>query len=446
MTFYHWLYDIAAQAQRTPFRAELAAALQRQYWDRDQLICWQLDKLNRLLDHARRTTSNYASLPASPLTSLADLPSLPLLSKDVLRTKAASLTSPFAARAAVRKTTGGSTGAPVTLRKSRDGIAVELATAWRGMSWVGVHPGDRQARFWGVPHSTFGRLRAKVTDSLTNRVRCSAFAFTDADLGAYYRALKKTRPTYCYGYPSMLREFSSFIERNGLAPISSVRAVVTTAEPLRDRDRSVIERVLHAKVANEYGCGEVGTIAHECEHGELHINADALIVELLSSNGVPASPGEQGQIVVTDLNNFATPLIRYELQDYGMLSDHVCGCGRTLPVLRNVTGREYDMLLGRDGRKFHGEFFLYLFEDMKKSGLSVDAFRLTQMSMEDFDLELVVKSEADARHVYHRFVDELKQKIGNDVNVTLFRRHIIERERSGKLRVIRREKGFGEED
>lgn len=435
------IYEFAAAVQRTPFRKELAAAHQRQYWSSAQIEQWQLTHLNELIHHAAQHVPAHAHLTGLQIRAITDIQALPFLTKDRLRHDLGNLTAQKSLRSSVRKITGGSTGAPVTLAKSRRGMSFELAATWRGMSWAGIRPGDVQARFWGVPHTRSARLKALLVDAAASRIRCSAFSFTNEDLDRYHRLLQKRKPAYCYGYVSMLREYAKHILDRGYAPPPSLRAVITTAEPLSPSDRTLLRAAFAVPVYDEYGCGEVGTIAHECSEGSLHINTDNVIVEILRDDGTLCAPGEEGNIVVTDLHNFATPLIRYALADSATFAKGECKCQIMLPALRTVQGRSYDVLINRRGERFHGEFFLYIFEDMKRSGVSINAFRITQRGECNIELEIAGTQAEVAKYIGKTFSDKMKQRFDEQVNVTTMLVDEIAREQSGKRRLIRRMSG-----
>ena len=132
-----------------------------QWWTPEKLRAEQ----ERLLDEVVRfalSTRYYGRLareagidPAR--AGAADLTRLPLLTKDDLVAHAADMT-PFRLPGTTSwKTTGGSTGVAVRLRKDRAATAAEQAATWRSYRWYGIEPGDRQARFWGI---AFSRRRA----------------------------------------------------------------------------------------------------------------------------------------------------------------------------------------------------------------------------------------------------------------------------------------------
>ena len=440
MKLHRMIYYAAACLQGTPLRQELAAAQERQYWSQDKLEDWQLSKLNQLLRHAKQNTDLYAGLPSGPLHSLSDLNELPFLTKSDLRNDSARLVAEGWERSAITKITSGSTGAPVKLLRSRHAISVELSTTWRAMAWAGIEPGDRQSRFWGVPEGLVPRAKARLTDTVTNRFRYSAFGFDPDSLQRFHRLMLRKKPKYCYGYVSMLRAVAEYLDGNGLQPPSSVKAVIPTAEPLSTRDRTLFESAFQAPVFNEYGCGELGTIAHECEHGSLHVNCDSLIVEVIPAPSSSNRTSNVGEVVVTDLFNYAQPLIRYRLSDLASLETENCACGRTLPLMGEVAGRECDIFQNKHGRFFHTEFFSYIFEDLQiQLGVSVNGLRLTQHSPDHLTLEVADPSEDFVNQVKEYVHDRLQRSFSDTVTLDVQLVDHIAREPSGKLRLARRD-------
>ncbi len=409
-----------------------------QYWSRQQLEQHQLEKLNKLLAHAREHVPYYRNILPPSLSRLNELSSLPLLEKAAIREQFSSFLSDRQPLLHRDKTTGGSTGAPVTVRKDSRSMAHELAATWRGYEWAGIDVGDRQARFWGVPMEKSQRLRARLIDLVTNRRRVSAFNFSDAALESYTNELEKFQPKYFYGYVSMLREFAEFVRLRAYSARLRPQAVITTSEVLTESDRHLLAEVFQCRVFNEYGCGELGTIAHECEHGRLHLSAENMIVEIVGPDGAPVPAGQPGEIVVTELNNFSMPLIRYRMRDFGVLSNEACPCGRTLPVLGGIHGREYDILQNTRGDRFHGEFFLYMVEDLKRDGCAIRGVQFVQPAVDRLTIRLVV-DEQGFKHAVEILTKQIKDRFDDGVLLAFERVNEILRESSGKLRVIKRD-------
>src|SRR5690606_21349580 len=191
-----------------------------------------------------------------------------------------------------------------------------------------------------------------------------------------------------YGYVSAIQAFVRFVTDTDRKLPSSLKCIITTSELLDSISREFLESRSGLRVYNEYGCGEVGSIAHECESGRLHVMSDNVVLECVPSES--KLPDGLGELLVTDLHNTAMPLIRYKLGDLGRLSDGNCDCGRPYPVLDKIVGRAYDIIVGIDGRKYHPESILYVFEDLARSGFSLPPFQATQHQ----DGELTIRFQA----------------------------------------------------
>ena len=329
-----------------------------------------------------------------------------------------------------KKTTGGSTGEPVTIFKTNFSFARELAATWRGYSWAGIDIGHCQGRFWGVPLNMKGRVRANVIDFITNRKRISAFAFKLDDFPRYTEILRKYNPIYFYGYVSMIKEYAEYFKKRKERPPFNLKCIITTSEVLSNKTREIIENVFQTKVFNEYGCGELGTIAHECEAGSLHLSAENLITEVIDPNkdGI-------GELVITELNNKAFPLIRYKVGDFGKIINSGCTCGKTLPILQNIYGRAYDLIKNKNGEIYHPEFFMYILEAAKDANLGIGAYQIVQEDYDKFLIKIVPENN------YSKKTEEFiisKIRVGFDVN-TLVKFDLIDqikRTPSGKMQII----------
>lgn len=367
-------------------------------------------------------------------SAVEQLARLPLLSKAQLQQNFLRLAvSPLPSRV-TRKTTGGSTGQAVTVLKDREALAREMAATWLAYGWFGVEIGDKSARFWGNPHTWQRRLRSAAVRIAVRRINFSAFAFNDTDLDRYYAKALAYRPAFLYGYVSMLEAFARRLKQMGIDGRNlGLKSVVTTSEVLGEPQRRLLSDVFGVPVQNEYGCGEVGPIAYDCERGSLHIVAENLVVELLLPDGSPAGPGEDGEVVVTDLANSAMPLIRYRVGDFASWGDE-CPCGRAWPVLKRVWGRAYDFVEAQDGRRYHGEYLMYIFEDLKDSMGGVPQFQVVQRTRESLDVSIVDPCGLDS--ATEAAVVEAFAARFPDMKVNVHVVAGITRTPSGKLRLI----------
>ncbi len=365
------------------------------------------------------------------INSLAEFGHIPTLTKQDIIEHYSLISSGMTNLRVTSKTTGGSSGHPVTILKNVTALARERAATWRAYAWAGVHIGDPQARFWGVPLSKTNRLKYRIIDLIANRIRLSAFDMGSLAMSLYYSRIQKFRPTYLYGYVSMIDAFSQYIKEEGLKLPDSVIAIITTSEVLSEKVRSRIQSNLSRRVFNEYGCGEVGSIAHECSSGSMHIMADNLIVEV----------EESGEIIVTDLHNYAMPLIRYRLNDFSEFSTKKCSCGCTFPILEKIYGRAYDLVKLPNGETMHPEIVMYVFEEFKDKFRGLRQFQFVQHDVDTASINLVVNNEFNKSVSENHFRDRLNEVLGTKLIFNFNYMDEIKRENSGKIRLVKCEVG-----
>jgi len=403
----------------------------------------QFNKLSRLLCHAVVHSPYYQKLfyehglHPSDIRQKKDLLKIPQLTKENLRNHQTMMVSKNKRYRFSKKITGGSTGQAVTILKDRKAMAYQDAAMWRSLRWHGIEIGDKQARFWGVPINSTTKRKYQCIDYLMNRVRFSAFNFSDESMRAFYEKIKRFKPKYFYGYVSLIREFAEFCSCNGLNDLD-IGAIVTTSEILDDRTRRFLCDTFKCPVINDYGCGEVGPIAYNCPEGGFHLMSDNLYIEIINANGKHAENGEIGEVVVTELNNFSLPLIRYNLKDLAEVSNEQCSCRRGLPLIKRIVGRVLDTLIASDGKKVHGEYFNYIAEEIKERELGLKQYQVTQKNINHIQLK-IVKGVNYSDSVQTYFEKKIKQRMGEGTTISFEFVDKIERERSGKLRLVKSE-------
>ncbi len=408
-----------------------------QWYKYEHLQEIQLQKLISQLRFVKDNIPYYSKVlkhvDPSSFKSFEDLQKIPILTKDILKQNIDNL-SYRNLKGSLKKTTGGSTGNPVTIFKSAQAMGAMYAAEWRGYEWAGIGIGNRQVRFWGIPHNKKDIRLTQLKDFIANRLRCSAFSFDEENLAEYYKVINHFKPKYFYGYVSMLEAFSKYLLDHNLKLKFQLKCVISTSEVLTAMHRKLFEKAFNCKVYNEYGCGELGTIAHECQNGSLHISAENMIVEIINGDKI-CKFGEIGDIVVTELNNRAMPLIRYNLKDLSYMNSH-CSCGRGLPILGDITGRAYDTIYNKEGKAFHGEYFMYIFEELQNQGVQVLSFQVVQLDYKNFIIKLVM-DERSRKKVENYIMLRVHNTYGSYAKFQFEYVTNIEREKSGKLRLIK---------
>ena len=406
-----------------------------QFWPSQQIEQFQLQKLQKLINQANNFVPFYKKDRLKNINDLKDIEQLAFLTKEMVKQNPDDFRSSNNKLFLSKKTTGGSTGEPLTILKTPFSMARELAANWRGYSWAGIQIGDRQARFWGIPLSKNDQFRAKLIDFIANRKRCQAFAFDDEVFREYTKKLCRFKPNYLHGYVSMLTEYADFLNSNSIPLPFDLKCIITTSEVLTEHYRNLLKNTFSTKIYNEYGSAELGVIAHECEYGSLHITSENLILEIVDGAKV-CEPGQAGEIVCTDLNNYAMPLIRYRTGDFAALSPKKCKCGRTLPVLEKLYGRAYDIIKNKNGKLFHGEYFMYIFEEAKRKHYGVKKFQVIQFNFDHFKIKLIPQNKKDIKNIEAFILNKIRKDFDPEANVDFEYVENIERAPSGKMRVI----------
>jgi phenylacetate-CoA ligase len=183
--------------------------------------------------------------------------------------------------------------------------------------------------------------------------------------------------------------------------------VRTIAAHLAPDVRARLTRQLGLPIEDNYSSQEAGIVALQCPHGELyHTMAESLVVEVLDANDRPCGEGEVGRVVFTDLHNFASPLLRYDIGDFAEVGGP-CPCGRTLPTLRRVLGRRRNLLMKADGSRFLPRVGFESFAAIAP----VQQYQVVQHALDEIELKLVT-AEALSAAQEGAFVAVLREALG----------------------------------
>ena len=186
-------------------------------------------------------------------------------------------------------------------------------------------------------------------------------------------------------YPSVLAALADHFAERGLN-VPALKYVHTIGEMLPDDVRAAAAARLGVHVWDTYSCEEVGNVAFDCpDGGGYHVMAESVVVEVLDDHDRSCPPGERGRVVVTDLHNLATPVVRYDLGDLAEVGEP-CPCGRGLPTIRRVLGRQRNLVRLPDGTRHWPVVGIHQMRDVAP----IRQFRFTQRSVEEIDVEMVV--------------------------------------------------------
>jgi len=311
--------------------------------------------------------------------------------------------------------TSGSTGTPLYLQLNSSCWGLRHAREMQVKEWHKIENGEKYALFWGQHWSKRAKIENVVRDFLLNRIRISAFCQSKNYLEESYKRIIKFKPSYLMGYPSAIFDFCSFLKSlNKDLKELNLKAVITTAEPLRDYQREVISEVCDCNVASQYGGAEQGFVACECEKGGFHVFSDTVWFE--DENGDTIG-GKFSEAIATDLQLYSMPLIRYRTGDEVVFSDKMCQCGRGYPLIEKVEGRCGEDIILPNGVKVNTNLPSYIFKNIAKDGL-IRRYRFVDKNDGFLYLYVVPTDRYDLKTEAFLF-KEIKKAFGEDIKVII---------------------------
>ncbi|MFC1678606.1 phenylacetate--CoA ligase family protein [Elusimicrobiota bacterium] len=406
---------------------------QSQWWSREQLEAYQAKKLRKLICHLYQNLPYYRHLMDSrhltpnDIRSVKDLNKLPILTKTDIRANFKDLLSnDFVKERTSLGRTGASTGEPLTFYRDAQSTDAAWGAFFGFAGWTGFVWGDRMAYFWRTPDSQkntgtwYQNLIDRLLFEYVSKMRYfDAFKMSEEYFQGYAADLRKWQPELIKAYPSALLYFADYCAKQRISDIRP-KAIITTAEPISMSERKALKDVFSCDVFDQYGFGEIFGVSFECEkHEGLHINQTHCVMEIVDEAGETIEGTKEGRIIVTDLDNFMMPFVRYDCGDIGSLKDKPCSCGRGLPMMNHVRGRVFGLIRGVNGNVVHGEFFSDILQDLGwYEAYGLLQFEVVQRTAEGFKCSFVC-STRPRQSAIDEFIEVCKAQFGEmriDVN------------------------------
>ena len=308
-------------------------------------------------------------------------------------------------------TTSGSTGEPVTVRKTAVTRLYWAACTirdhlWHGRNFAGglvvIRPAipDAEMENWGFPAAdVFATGRALAMPGTVG-------------VEEQVRRIDRFRPEHLLCFSSNLKALADIWMARPEGRPQSIRHLRTVGANLSPDLRASLTRQLGLPIEDNYSSQEGGIIALQCPQGDLyHTMAESLVVEVLRADDTPCAEGELGRVVITDLHNFASPIVRYDIGDYAEVGGP-CPCGRTLPTLRRVLGRRRNLFLKADGSRFLPRAGFESFAAIAP----VQQYQVVQHALDDIEFKLVTAEPLDAAQEA-AFIAVLREALGLDAAI-----------------------------
>jgi phenylacetate-CoA ligase len=371
----------------------------------------------------------YKEIDLSKIKSVDDIERLPILTKEIFKDNLNKIYT-IPSMKGIKLHTGGTTGTPIKVMIRRRDLQKRMAYLDAFKQEYGFLVNKRRcARFTGkniilnAPHNhVYWR-----NNYISKQRYYSTYHLTNTNMKYYVKNLNVFRPEAIDGFVSAIYRIAKYINDNHITLEFTPRAVFTTSETVLPIHREMIEKVFGCPLRDQYASNDGAPFIKQCRCGVYHENIDTGVFEhIKTSRGV--------KLIVTSFYSYGTPLIRYDIGDYILESENmVCPCEACHPIIAAIDGRTTDFLRTKTRGDISQVALSMLIAELPDC---FEQLQLIQESSQAIHVKVVMK-EASCIEEYHSLLNEkLSSYLGKDMEFTLEKVSCIEREKSGKFRMI----------
>ena len=343
-----------------------------------QKIQWS--KLKELLEFVYNSSvfyhNNFKSIGLTPqdIKTYEDFSKLPIVNKQILKKNYKEIiTKGSNEKDYYTSYTSGSTGEPFSflIDKKREDPSTGVAFMLN-MENIGIDPFEKMNKLMikAEPVNVIKDLNKPNKQTLVHRLKYKFFSETfgirstdikKENIKAIYSIIKKNNIEIIYGYSSNIFYLAKLLKTHNLEV--KLKYVILIAEGILKQQKDLIKNTFHCPVFMDYGASECMRMGFECnQHNGYHMDLYNYYFEYLDDNGKPVKTGDNANIIVTNLNNYIFPLIRYNVGDQGIISKEICTCGVNYPLVSQITGRQADIIKTPSGDELSLSNISVLFE------------------------------------------------------------------------------------
>lgn len=374
---------------------------------RKEIEEYQLERLKKIVHHSYDTVPYYRKLfdkhklKPEQIKTLSDLSKIPFLDKKTVLHNSEELKSTKKYKL-LEEFSGGSTGNRMVIYKDKRYHFLSKGVLMRDLFSSGVLPGKKSVWIAGDIYRNkppMKKIVHQIVDFVNRKLVFDTFKYSDDELEAWLKTKYNSfKPDYIFGFGGSLYEVAKLIKKRKLM-IHKPKKIISSSERLEKR--AFIENVFGCKVIDQYGSTEIPAIAIENNNYIMHSSDDFLIVEL----------GDNGEVILTSLESYGMPLLRYKIGDVGFKN----GKGEKksdypFSHFNVLIGRTYELMLNKKGERISGGLIKTQVED---ENLEINEFQVVQKSLEEVDLN-IVEDELTKKKDVERLVKILKYYLDCD--------------------------------
>lgn len=388
-------------------------------------------KLGEILSHATETCAAYKAIKIERNSNAVDwLNDFPVLLKsELVQNQSSYLSSKYSTKELIKLESSGSSGVKSTVYLTKKEHSILRAILINWWEWTGFYLGKPMLQTGCTPNR--GIIKG-IKDFLTNTVYCDAFGMDEVTAKECLNKILKKSPRHLGGFASSLYILAEIAEKNDLKV--SFDGAISWGDKMFGHYKEKIESVFNTKVFENYGCNEGLMIGQKVDLDYFYIYTPNVYLELLDDNDQPVKDGTIGRVIVTKLDGYAMPLIRYDTGDLAIKlpkEEYPKERRFNFPLLKKVIGRNTDIIKTSDGKNLIVHTFTGIFEFFKE----IKQFRIIQEKLESITIEYI-PSEYFREDVLKDITNQIRIKTGSSIKIEWKKVKIIPPTASGKPQLI----------
>lgn len=299
--------------------------------------------IDKLLQHATNTTNFYKKYKGKKIEDF------PIINKTIIKENFDDLQSEqYKGKKLHKMSTSGSTGTPLTVIQDKNKRTRVIAAVIFFGKLCGYTFGQKQMflRVW-----VKSVKKSHIKKFLQNMIAEDISSLNDKKLEEISEILEKdNKIRNILSYASTLEKLVNYLEKND-KKYYGIKSIISGSELLQENVREKLKEIFNCNIVSRYANEENGILGQDCieNNHEIHLNeADYYFEFLKLDEDAPAEEGELARIVITDLWNYALPMIRYDTGDLAIVGKAECSL-KSNTVIKEIFGRKVDLIYNTHG-------------------------------------------------------------------------------------------------
>lgn len=262
--------------------------------------------------------------------------------------------------------------------------------------------------------------------------RIRGYTITKENTPDLVNLMKENKIQGIYGIASSILNLAQFIDNTETI---NLKYIITMGEELLDYQRQYISKIFNCPVYMDYGNSECMRMGFECKfQNGFHMDIYNYYFEFLKEKQDYETSGKYN-IIVTNLNNYVFPFIRYKTSDAAILTEEICSCGNNFPIVKKIIGKNIIGFTAPNGYRLSSVDFSAFFEHYHKHTKAVRQFQVIQKD-ENSILIKVVPTSIFNQTIKADIEDKMSKLVEESMKIEVTPVERILPEKTGKTKVL----------